>query len=169
MKRTMLLLCVLGAIIAIPGAAFADSGTFSGSVSGTTCGPKQPIQVTAGETTIHVVATADVAANDITLELFDPVGTQVAHGDTITSPEELTYSSVQPHAWHLAGAGLPLHGRARDGSGLVPRDVGNLERPGRRSAGLRPGPYDGRPADQAHQRQPDLQSRDRRRPAADRG
>ena len=68
MKRTMLLLCVLGAIIAIPGAALADSGTFSGSVSGTTCGPKQSIQVTAGETTIHVVATADVAANDITLE-----------------------------------------------------------------------------------------------------
>jgi len=61
-------------------------------VAGSACGPKQPIQVASGETTIDVVATADVAANDITLELFDPNGNHVAHGDTLTSPEEVVYS-----------------------------------------------------------------------------
>ena len=140
MKRTMLVLCVLGAIIAIPGAALADSGTFSGSVSGTTCGPKQPIQVTAGETTIHVVATADVAANDITLELFDPVGTQVAHGDTLTSPEELTYSSssLPPGTWQAQVCPFPgglvtdpasYHGTWATSSGPVVGVPGSIQAP----------------------------------------
>ena len=140
MKRTMLVLCVLGAIIAIPGAALADSGTFSGSVSGTTCGPKQPIQVTAGETTIHVVATADVPANDITLELFDQVGTQVAHGDTLTSPEELTYSSssLTPGTWQAQVCPFPgglvtdpasYHGTWATSSGPVVGVPGSIQAP----------------------------------------
>jgi len=91
LRRLVAPLLVLGALIFIPG-ALADSGTFSGSVTASACGPKQPIQVAAGETTIDVVATTDVAANDITLELFDPSGNHVAHGDTLTSPEEIVYS-----------------------------------------------------------------------------
>jgi hypothetical protein len=61
----------------------------------------QPIQVASGETTITVVANADVAANDITVELFDPSGHHVAHGDTLTSPEEVVYSqaSLTPGTW----------------------------------------------------------------------
>ena len=58
--RRLAPLLVLGALIFIP-AALADSGTFSGSITGTTCGPKQPIQVAAGDTKIDVVASADVA------------------------------------------------------------------------------------------------------------
>jgi hypothetical protein len=103
MKRPRLLtvLLVLGVALAIPGAASADSGTFSGSVTGTACGPKQPIKVVQGETTIDVVAAADVSANDITIELFDPDGNHVAHGDTLTSPEEVVYSqnSLKPGTW----------------------------------------------------------------------
>jgi hypothetical protein len=99
--RTLMLLLVLGVAVTVPGSAFADSGAFSGSISGTTCSAKQPIKVVAGETTIDVVATADVAANDITLELFDPSNNHVAHGDTLTSPEEIVYSqnNLQPGVW----------------------------------------------------------------------
>jgi hypothetical protein len=100
--RLVAFLLVLGVAVAIPGAALADSGTFSGSITATACGPKQPIQVAAGETTIDDVATTDVAANDITLELFDPAGSHVAHGDTLTSPEEIVYSqsSLQSGTWN---------------------------------------------------------------------
>ena len=92
---------VLGALI-FTSAAFADSGTFSGSVAGSTCGPQNPIQVATGDTKIDVVATADVAANDITLELFDPNGNHVKHGDTLTSPEEILFTgdSLQPGTWY---------------------------------------------------------------------
>lgn len=88
LRRLVAPLLVLGALILVPG-ALADSGTFSGSLTGSTCGPKQPIQVAAGDTKIDVVAAADVSANDITLELFDPTGSHVKHGDTLTSPEEI--------------------------------------------------------------------------------
>lgn len=100
LRRLVAPLLVLGALIFIPG-AFADSGTFSGSMTGATCGPKQPIQVAAGDTKIDVVATADVAANDITLELFDPSGNHVKHGDTVTSPEEILFTgdNIQPGTW----------------------------------------------------------------------
>jgi type 1 fimbria pilin len=52
---------VTGAVLALAAStAFADNGTFSGSFTATSCGQFQPIQVAAGETTIDVVATADV-------------------------------------------------------------------------------------------------------------
>ena len=91
--------CLFGAV----GSAGADSGTFSGSITPTACGPLHPITVAPGETTIDVVATADVAANDITLELFDPDGNHKAHGDTGTSPEEIVYQSdnLQSGVWHV--------------------------------------------------------------------
>jgi hypothetical protein len=84
------------------GSAGADSGTISGSITPTACGPLHPITVTAGETTIDVVANMDVAANDITLELFDPHGMHKAHADNLTSPEEVVYQSdsLEAGVWH---------------------------------------------------------------------
>jgi hypothetical protein len=84
---------VATAFLVASGTAGADSGTFSGSVTPTACGPLQPITVAAGETTITAVATATVAANDITLDLYDPGGALKSHGDTLTSPEEIVYQS----------------------------------------------------------------------------
>ena len=90
------------ACLILSGTAGASSGTFSGSVTPTACGPLQPITVAPGETTIDVVAAITVAANDITIELFDPSGVQKAHGDTATSPEEIVYQSADltPGTWN---------------------------------------------------------------------
>src|SRR5919201_3242857 len=101
--RFLALLGVAGAFLVTSGTAFADSGTFSGSITPTACGPMHPITVAAGETTIDAVATATVAANDITLDLYDPSGALKAHGDTLTSPEEIVYQSpdLTPGVWHV--------------------------------------------------------------------
>ena len=100
-SRKLVALVALGAAVVVPASAAGGTGTFSGSITGTACGPKQPIQVAQGDTKIDVVATADVAANDITLELFDPNGNHVKHGDTITSPEEILLAgeNLQPGTW----------------------------------------------------------------------
>src|SRR4051795_1722978 len=89
--------CVLGV-----GSATADTGPLSGSFTETACGPLHPITVAPGETTIHVVGAATVAANDITVELFDPSGVQRAHADSLTSPEEVVYQSADltPGVWN---------------------------------------------------------------------
>ncbi len=87
LKRFLPLL-VLGAAVAIP-AASAGTGTFSGTVTATACGPLHPIQVATGDTTIDVTESPTLAANDTTIDLYDPSGTLKAHGDTLTSPESL--------------------------------------------------------------------------------
>jgi hypothetical protein len=92
--RFLALVGVLAAFTVLSGTAAADSGTFSGSITPTDCGPLHPVQVAAGETTIDAVAAATVPANDITLDLYDPSGTLKAHGDTATSPEEIVYQSA---------------------------------------------------------------------------
>src|SRR3954471_10642652 len=80
--------CVLGA-----GAASADTGTFSGSITPTDCGPMQPVNVAPGDTTIVAAAAMTVSANDIKLELYDPSGMLKVDGDTATSPETVRYQS----------------------------------------------------------------------------
>ena len=103
MRMTLLAFLGLAAacLLAI-GTASADSGTFSGSITPTACGPMHPITVAPGETTIDAIAKMDVAANDMTLELFDPNGNHKAHGDSLTSPEEIVYQSenLEPGVWH---------------------------------------------------------------------
>jgi hypothetical protein len=76
------------------GSALADSGTFSGSITPTACGPMHPINVAAGETTIDITAAMTVSANDIKLELYDPTGKQIVDKDTLTSPESIHYASA---------------------------------------------------------------------------
>jgi len=104
MRLRLVALCgVVVAFLVAGGTAGADSGTFSGSITPTACGPLHPITVVAGETTIDAVANMDVAANDITLDLYDPSGTLKAHGDTATSPEEVVYQSdnLATGVWHV--------------------------------------------------------------------
>ena len=100
------LLAFLGLVVACllaVGTASADSGTFSGSITPTACGPMHAITVVAGETTVTAAANMDVAANDITLELYDPSGALKAHGDTATSPESVVYQSdnLATGIWHV--------------------------------------------------------------------
>src|SRR5215210_5605171 len=100
------LLALLGLVVACVltvGTASADSGTLSGSITPTACGPMHAITVASGETTITAVASMDVAANDITLELYDPSGALKSHADTGTSPEEIVYQSADltPGVWHV--------------------------------------------------------------------
>jgi len=104
MRLRLVALCgVVVAFLVAGGTAGADSGTFSGSITPTACGPLHPITVVAGETTIDAVANMDVAANDITLDLYDPSGALKAHGDTATSPEEVVYQSdnLATGVWHV--------------------------------------------------------------------
>jgi hypothetical protein len=101
--RLLALAGVAAAFLVASGTAGADSGTFSGSITPTACGPLQPITVAPGETTITAAATATVAANDITLDLYDPGGALKSHGDTLTSPEEIVYQSADltPGVWNV--------------------------------------------------------------------
>ena len=114
------------------GTAAADSGTFSGTITPTDCGPLQPVNVAPGDTTIVGAAAMTVSANDITLELYDPSGTLKVDGDTATSPETVRYQSpnLQAGTWNLQvcpfsggliAAPYSLHGHVRD-----------EQRPGRR-------------------------------------
>jgi type 1 fimbria pilin len=80
---------LLAAFLLVVGSATADSGTFSGSITPTSCGPMQPITVAPGDTTIVAAAAETISANDITLELYDPSGALTVHGDTATSPESV--------------------------------------------------------------------------------
>ena len=109
MQKLLALAGVTAAFLVSAGTAYADSGTFSGSVTPTSCGPLQPIAVAAGETTIDVVAAETLAANDITLELYDPAGVLRAHGDTLTSPEEIVYQSpdLQAGTWNAQVCPFP--------------------------------------------------------------
>ena len=66
--------------------------TFSGSFSENACGAYHDFEVAPGTTTIEVVATADVPANDIVLELHKPQGNELTHSDTGTSPEAILYA-----------------------------------------------------------------------------
>ena len=140
--RAAAIVLVLGLAAAIPGAASADSGTFTGSLAGTACGPKQSIRWPRANTTIDVVATADVAANDITLELFRPRRcANVAHGDTLTSPEEiqlLRILALTPGTWKAQVC--PFTGGLVDGSGHIPRHVGDPPA-GRPFSVFRPPPF----------------------------
>src|SRR2546421_701882 len=94
MRSRLLAVLLVAGLSLVGGSARADSGTFSGSITPTACGPLHPIAVAAGETTIDVAAAATVEANDITLDLYDPSGTLLAHGDTLTSPESVHYASA---------------------------------------------------------------------------
>jgi hypothetical protein len=84
-------------------ASAAGNGTFSGSITPTACGPMHDVPVVAGDTTIDAVAAEYVSANDITLDLYDPSGNLLVHGDTATSPESVHYSSANlvPGTYHL--------------------------------------------------------------------
>ena len=92
--RLTLLTVLLAPLALMGGAAQADIGTYSGSITPTACGPLHAVTVLPGETTIDATAAATVSANDITLDLYDPNGVLLAHGDTATSPESVHYASA---------------------------------------------------------------------------
>ena len=86
------------------GAATATgTGTFSGAITPTSCGPMHDISVVQGDTTIDAVAAEDVSANDITLDLYSPSGALLVHGDTLTSPESVHYAraDLSPGTYRL--------------------------------------------------------------------
>ncbi len=66
------------------------SGAFTGTVTQSLCGPDHSFVVPEGQKSIALVATADVAANDIILKLKFG-GDAVASSDTLTSPEAILY------------------------------------------------------------------------------
>jgi len=71
--RLLALAGLLTAFLVAVGTATADSGTFSGSITPTDCGPLQPVTVAPGDTTIVGMAAMTVSANDITLSLTQPL------------------------------------------------------------------------------------------------
>jgi type 1 fimbria pilin len=84
-------------------ASATASGTFSGAITPTSCGPMQDVPVVQGDTSIDAVAAEYVSANDITLDLYGPDGRVLVHGDTLTSPESVHYASdnLPPGTYHL--------------------------------------------------------------------
>ena len=96
-RRRTLLACVTALAVAFlvagGSATAAGSGTFSGAITPTSCGPMHDVQVVAGDTTIDAVAAEYVSANDIYMDLYSPSGQLLYHGDTGTSPEPVHYAS----------------------------------------------------------------------------
>jgi len=91
-------------LVFFTGAASATgTGTFSGAITTTACGPMHDVPVVQGDTTIDAVAAEYVSANDITLDLYSPSGALLVHGDTLTSPESVHYarSDLAPGTYHL--------------------------------------------------------------------
>jgi len=94
---------VIGLLVLGGSATAADNGSFSGTITPTSCGPMHAVQVVAGDTTIDAVAAEYVSANDIMLDLYGPSGQLLKHSDNATSPEPLHYSSanIVPGTYHL--------------------------------------------------------------------
>ena len=61
--RLLALAGVLAAFLVVIGTAAADSGTFSGSITPTDCGPLHPVTVAPGDTTVVAMAAETVSAN----------------------------------------------------------------------------------------------------------
>lgn len=82
---------------AVPAAAAPAAGTWETAYTASACGPREPIPVAAGETSLVVTAAATVPANDVVLTVFrngDPLGTV----DTLTSPEAYAALALDPPA-----------------------------------------------------------------------
>src|SRR4051794_22944376 len=107
--RTLLALTALVAYGALTGVAHAGAGTFSGAITPTDCGPMHDVTVAPGDTTIDAVAAEYVSANDITLDLYDPSGKVIYHGDTATSPEaaHVESANLTPGTWHAQVCPFP--------------------------------------------------------------
>src|SRR5436190_7624421 len=109
--RIIAALAVAGFMITMfAGSASAvASGTFSGTISPTSCGPMQDVPVVQGDTTIDGVAAEYVSANDIKLELYGPTGRLLVDGDTLTSPESVHYApeSLPTGTYHLQVCPFP--------------------------------------------------------------
>jgi hypothetical protein len=90
-------------LLFIGSAGATGTQTFSGAITPTSCGPMHDVPVVAGDTTIDAVAAEFVSSNDIMLDLYDPNGKLVVHGDTLTSPEAIHYASdsLIPGTYHL--------------------------------------------------------------------
>src|SRR5256885_4130172 len=90
-------------------ASAVASGTFSGTISPTSCGPMQDVPVVQGASTIDAVAAEYVSANDIKLELCSPTGRLLVDGDTLTSPESVHYApeSLPTGTYHLQVCPFP--------------------------------------------------------------
>ena len=75
-RTVFVLVAAAAAVVLVLGgsASAADNGTFSGTITPTSCGPMHAVQVVAGDTTIDAVAAEYVSANDITLDLYAPSG-----------------------------------------------------------------------------------------------
>jgi type 1 fimbria pilin len=78
---------VVGSVLAVAlltlfaGAAGATgTGSFSGAITPTACGPMHDVPVVQGDTTIDAVAAEYVSANDITLDLYGPSGALLVTG-----------------------------------------------------------------------------------------
>ena len=67
------------------------SGSYSDDPAPQACGPRHSFNVSAGNTRIIVVATADIPTNDIVLNLYGPTGNRLSSHDTLTSPETARY------------------------------------------------------------------------------
>ncbi len=105
-RRTLFVFAAVAgaAVLMIGGSATAaGQGSFSGTITPTSCGPMHDVQVVQGDTAIDAVAAEYVSANDITLDLYSPTGQLLKHGDTLTSPESVHYSveNMQPGTYHL--------------------------------------------------------------------
>ena len=95
--RAVLAAALAVAGLSVPAAAAPSGGTFETSFTPTACGERVPIPVAVGETSLAVVASATVPANDIVLTVFRN-GALLGSADTLTSPEAYVATTLPPAA-----------------------------------------------------------------------
>ncbi len=98
-RRTALISLTAVALGALTVGAHAApaAGTYTTTFTATECGPRVPIPVSVGETTLAVTAAAVMSANDIVLNVFRN-GVLLAAADSATSPEAYVNTRVDPPA-----------------------------------------------------------------------
>ncbi len=77
----------------------ATTYNFSGAYVSPGCGQEFVFAVPSGTQEVDIAATSDVAANDITIDFYDPNHNLIMHQDTATSPEAIHYvpgGALQP-------------------------------------------------------------------------
>ena len=170
--RFLALAGVLAAFLVVIGTAAADSGTFSGSITPTDCGPLHPVTVAPGDTTIVAMAADDRLGERHHARALRPERHAEGARRHRHQPGDGQVPEPRPAGRHLEPPGLPVPGRRGRGAVLLHRHVRDQQRPGdagRDDAGL--GDRRRRRHADAHLRrgQAHLQPGDRDRPAAHRG
>ena len=102
---------LVAGIALIAGSARADTGTYSGSITPTACGPMHPVNVAAGETTIDATAAADGLGERHHARPLQPRWSVARPRGHAHEPGVRALRSRKSSGGNVQPSGLPIPGR----------------------------------------------------------